>query len=360
MARMVMSLIYWALRRLLELIVARGRRDSANDIELLVLRHELAVLRRQVARPRFQPADRALLAALARFLPRERWSALLVRPETIRRWHRDAVARRWTYQHRGPGRPALGHTVRELIVRLARENPTWGYRRVQGELARLGIKIAPSTVWEVLVRAGVPPAPRRASESWRDFLKAQAASIVACDFVSVDTVFLRRLYVLVFIELKTRIVHIAGVTANPTGEWVTQQARNFIGVMTERAEPMRFLIHDRDTKFTVSFDEVFRSEGLRIIRTPVRAPRANAFMERWFGTLRRECLDPLLIVGRRHLQGVLREYVSHYNDHRPHRSLEQRAPASSAKMQDQTVVDFRAIRRRDRLGGLIHEYEVAA
>jgi transposase len=231
MVRMVMTLIYWALRRLLELIVARGRRDSANEIELLVLRHELAVLRRQLGRPRFRPADRALLAALGRLLPSERWSAVLVRPETIRRWHREAVARRWTYQHRSSGRPSLDRTVRELIVRLARENPTWGYRRVQGELARLGMKVAPSTVWEVMRRAGLPPAPRGASESWRDFLRAQAAGIVACDFVSVDTVFLRRLYVLVFIEHQSRIVHIAGVTAHPTGEWVTQQARNLIAVL---------------------------------------------------------------------------------------------------------------------------------
>jgi transposase len=357
---MVMTLIYWALRRLLELIVARGRRDSANEIELLVLRHELAVLRRQAGWPRFRPADRALLAAFGRLLPRERWSALLVRPETIRRWHRHAVARRWTYQHRSPGRPSLDRMVRELIVRLARENPTWGYRRVQGELAQLGMKIAASTVWQVLRRAGVPPTPRRASESWRDFLRAQAAGIVACDFVSVDTVLLRRLYVLVFIECKSRVVHVAGVTAHPTGEWVTQQARNLIGVLGERAERVRYLIHDRDAKFTSCFDEVFRSEGVRVIRTPVRAPRANAFMERWFGTVRRECLDRLLIVGRRHLEAVLREYVLHYNDHRPHRSLDQRAPTNSTKIRDRTVVDLKAIRRRDKLGGLIHEYETAA
>ncbi len=338
---------------------ARGRNDSTNEIELLVLRHELAVLRRQVVRPRFRPADRAVLTALARLLPKRRWSAVLVRPETVRRWHRDAVARRWTYPRKGPGRPPFDRMVRELIVRLAAENPTWGYRRVQGELARLGIKIAASTVWEVLRRAGVPPTPRRASESWRDFLRAQAAGILACDFVTVDTVFLRRLYVLVFIELKSRIVHIAGVTAHPTREWVTQQARNLIGVMSEGASPVRFLIHDRDTKFTASFDEVFRSEGVRIIRTPVRAPQANGVMERWFGTLRRECLDRLLIVGRRHLEVVLREYVSHYNDHRPHRSLDQRAPTGSQEI-PKTIVDLGRIGRRDRLGGLIHEYEVAA
>lgn len=357
---MVMSFFYWALRRLLELAVARGRGDSAKEIELLVLRHEISVLRRHVARPRYQPADRALLAALARFLPKERWSALLVRPETVRRWHRDALARRWTYPRRRPGRPPLDRSIRELIVRLARENPVWGYRRVQGELARLGVRLAASTVWQVLQRAGVPPAPRRASESWRAFLRAQAAGMVACDFITVDTVFFQRLYVLVFIELRSRIVHVAGITSHPTGEWVSQQARNVIGVLAESASRLRFLIHDRDTKFTAAFDEVFRSEGLKIIRTPVRAPRANAVMERWFGTLRRECLDRLLLLGRRHLGRVLRVYVEHYNAHRPHRSLDQRPPIRSVPTRELHAVDLGMIRRRDLLGGLIHEYELAA
>jgi putative transposase len=326
---------------------------------LLVLRHEVAVLRRQVSRPRFRPADRALIAALTRLLPRERWASLIVCPATVRRWHRDALARRWTYPRRGPGRPPVEAAVAELIVRLARENPTWGYRRIQGELARLGVRVAASTVWQVLQRAGVPPAPRRATETWRAFLRAQAAEIAACDFVCVDTVFFRRLYVLVFIELQTRIVHVAGVTEHPTGEWVTQQARNLISRFTDRTAPLRFLIRDRDAKFTAAFDEVFRSEGIRILRTPVRAPRANAIMERWFGSLRRECLDRLLIVGRRHVVRVLHDYVEHYNTHRPHRSLDQRAPTRDVPCRSR-VVDLSAVRRRDRLGGLLHEYEIAA
>jgi putative transposase len=359
-ADMVMSFFYWALRRLLELVVARVRGDGANEIELLVLRHELTVLRRHVARPRYCPADRALLAALARFLPKERWPALLVRPETVRRWHRDALARRWTHPRRRPGRPPLDRIVRQLIVRLARENPTWGYRRVQGELARLGRRLAAATVWQVLRRAGVPPAPRRASESWRAFLRAQAAGIVACDFITVDTVFFKRLYVLVFIELRSRMVHVAGITPHPTGQWVAQQARNVIHVLAESASGLGFLIHDRDTKFTSAFDEVFSSEGVKIIRTPVRAPRANAIMERWFGTLRRECLDRLLLLGRRHLAGVLRVYVAHYNAHRPHRSLDQRPPTCSVSTGERHAVDLGMIRRRDLLGGLIHEYELAA
>ncbi len=357
---MIMSFCYWMLRRLLELIVLRGRREVANEIELLVLRHEVAVLRRQVSRPRFRPADRALLAALARLLPRQWWASLIVCPATVRRWHRNALARRWTYPHRNPGRPPVDTSVAELIVRLARENPTWGYRRVQGELAQLGVRVAPSTVWRVLQRAGIPPAPRRASETWRAFLRAQAAGIIACDFVTVDTVLLRRFYVLAFIELQTRIVHLAGVTAHPTGEWVTQQARNFVSLFTVRPAPVLFLIRDRDTKFTAAFDEVFRSERIRIIRSPVRAPRANAVMERWFGSLRRECLDRLLILGRGHLERVLRVYVEHYNAHRPHRSLDQRAPTPAASVKSSSGVVLQAVRRHDRLGGLIHEYESAA
>ena len=352
--------IYWALRRVLELIVVLGRRGPANEIELLVLRHEVVVLRRQLPRPQLRLSDRALFAALAQVLPRDRWPHLFVRPATLRRWHRMLVARRWTYASRGPGRPSLNRSVRRLIVRLARENPTWGYRRIHGELVGLGLRVAASTVWQVLRRAGLPPAPRRAAETWRAFLAEQAAGLLACDFIAVDTLFFRRLYVLVFIELQTRIVHFAGVTAHPTGAWVTQQARNLIGTFTDRAAPARILIRDRDAKYSAAFDEVFRSEGIRIIRTPVRAPRANAVMERWFSSLRRECLDRLLIVGRRHLEQVLRVYLGHYNTHRPHRSLDQRAPASPVPVKSRGVVDIGAVYRRDLLGGLIHEYEIAA
>ena len=204
-----MSCFYWLFRHLLALTVLRGRSDAANEVEILVLRHELAVLRRQVARPSCRPVDRVFLAAVALMLPRERWGSLFVRPETIRRWHRSLLARRWTYPHRPPGRPSTGAGVRALIVRLARENPGWGYRRIQGELAGLGIRIAASTVWSILQQSGIEPAPRRSSERWREFLRAQASGIVACDFFTVDTVLLRRLYVLVFIELATRQVYLA-------------------------------------------------------------------------------------------------------------------------------------------------------
>lgn len=340
--------------------VLRCRSDAANEVEILVLRHELAVLRRQVSRPTCHPADRVFLAALVRLLPRERWGCVFVRPETIRRWHRSVLTRRWTYPHRPPGRPATDAELRALIVRLARENPGWGYRRIQGELARLGVRIAASTVWSILRQAGIDPAPRRSSETWRQFLRAQASGIVACDFFTVDTVLFRRLYVLVFIEIATRQVYLAGITANPTGEWATQQARNVIETFVERTKPIRFLIHDRDSKFTAAFDEVFRTDGIRTIRTPVRAPRANAFIERWIGTVRRECLDRILIVNRRHLERVLAVYISHYNEDRPHRSLRQQPPLGEPPPESKAVIALDRIRRRDALGGLIHEYKAAA
>ncbi len=238
--------------------------------------------------------------------------------------------------------------------------PDWGYRRIQGELARLGVGIAASTVWSILQQAGIDPAPRRSSETWREFLRSQASGIVACDFFTVDTVLFRRLYALVFIELATRQVYLAGITANPTGEWATQQARNMIETFVERTEPIRFLIHDRDSKFTAAFDEVFRTEGIRTIRTPVRAPRANAFVERWIGTVRRECLDRILIVNRRHLERVLPVYIRHYNEHRPHRSLDQQPPLGEPPPESKAVVALDRVRRRDALGGLIHEYKAAA
>ena len=236
---------------------------------------------------------------------------------------------------------------------MARENPRWGYRRIQGELIGLGHRVAASTVWRILKSAGLDPAPRRSGPTWRQFLSAQAHAILAVDFSHVDTVFLRRLYVLVVVEHGRRHVHIAGITAHPTGAWVTQQARNLLMDLGDRADRFRFLIRDRDSKFTTSFDAVFVGADMRIIRTPIRAPRANAIAERFIGTLRRECLDHLLITGPRHLDVVLREYVQHFNAHRPHRSLDQRPPAGSTPPRSGATV--RPL-RRDRLGGLIHEY----
>jgi len=249
----------------------------------------------------------------------------------------------------------------QLVIRLASENPAWGYRRIQGELATMGIPLAPSSVWAILKRHGLDSSPDRTGPTWGEFLKYQATTMLACDFFTVDTVLLRRLYVLFFIELDTRKVYVTGVTAHPTGAWVVQQARNLSYELTERVQPVKFLIRDRDTKFTAAFDEVFHSEGTRIIRTPVRAPRANAFADRFVGTVRRECLDRILTVNRRHLEAVLQEYADHYNQHRPHRSLGQKPPRPHLESPgDRPTADLSRLRRTDRLGGLVHEYHLVA
>jgi putative transposase len=357
---MALSFLYLAFVRILQLVLL-GRRDRDElAVEVVMLRHEVAVLRRQVVRPALRPPDRALLAGLSQLLDRRRRGRFFVQPETLLRWHRDLVRRKWTQPHR-PGRRSIPTGTVTIILRLAQENPTWGYRRIQGELARMGVALAPSSVWAILDRHNVDPSPMRTGPSWNEFLRSQASSALACDFFTVDTVLLKRLYVLFFIELDTRRVYVTGITAHPTGSWVVQQARNLSVVLADRAHPVKFLIRDRDAKFTSSFDEVFRSENIRIIRTPIRAPRANAFAERFVGTIRRECLDRILIFGRRHLERVLAEYIAHYNEHRPHRSLDQRAPltvgTNPVSIGDP---DFTRLRRTDKLGGLIHEYELAA
>jgi putative transposase len=224
---------------------------------------------------------------------------------------------------------------------------------------RLGIKLGASTVWTILKEAGIEPAPRRLEQSWAEFLRQQAASILECDFLTVDTLFLKRFYVLFFIELATRRVHLAGITTNPDGRWVTQQARNLLMQLDDEEVRPRYLVRDRDSKFTRDFDEVFRSEGIRVIKAPVRAPKARAHAERWVGSVGRECLDQLLILGRRHLQHVLVVYVRHFNEHRPHRALGQRSPLSDEQPLAE-VIDLDRLRRRDLLGGLIHEYQLAA
>jgi putative transposase len=244
-----------------------------------------------------------------------------VKPDTLLRWHRQLLARRWTYAHTAPGRPPLNPSLRAMILRLARENPRWGDRRIVGELKGAGICVSATSVRKVLLEARLSPAPERTRSSWRAFLRAQAASVLACDFLTVDTVFLQRIYVLFFLSVATRRVEYIACSSNPDGRWTAQQARNLIMQLGDE-EPFRFLIHDRDSKFSHAFDEVFRSEGIKLIRTPVQAPNANAFAERWVRTLRADCLDRILVLGRRHLEHVLRVYQSHYNEHRPHRSLD--------------------------------------
>jgi putative transposase len=244
-----------------------------------VLRHELSILRRQGGRPRFETHDRLLLSALSRVLPRRSWNAFLVRPETLLRWHRRMVARRWTYPHQRPGRPPIGREVRKLVLRLARENPSWGYLRIVGELRKLGIAVSATCVRNTLASAGLPPAPRRDSQSWRSFLRAHGDSILACDFFTVDTVWLRRLYVLVFLSIGSRRVEYVACTSNPNTVWMLQQARNLLMELHDRARRVRFLIHDRDRKFPRAFDALLASAQIGVIRTPVQAPNANAHMD---------------------------------------------------------------------------------
>jgi putative transposase len=301
--------------------------------------------------------DRALLAAASRLLPRERWSAFLVRPETIMRWHRRLVARKWTRAHRRPGRPSLDPAIQALILRLAKENPRWGYMRIKGECQKLGIRVSATAIALLLRRHCIGPAPR-SGPTWSQFLKAQASGIIACDFFTVETALLKTLYVLFFIEIGTRRVHVSVSTSNPNSAFVTQQARNLCFELDECAEPPRFLIRDRDAKFARSFDDVFTSEGIRVIRTPIRAPNANAFAERWIETLRADCLDWMVIFGPRHLDRVLLIYVEHYNQRRPHRGLQLRAPEGASPPEELDGVPH--VRRRDLLGGLVHEYEKAA
>ena len=252
-------MIYLGLRRMFELLVLLARSHDHRELEILVLRHELSVLRQQTGRARYEPRDRALLAALSRALRRDRWSAFTVTPETLMRWHRRMVSRRWTYDGRGPGRPRLDPYLAELILRLARENPRWGHRRIVGELKKLGFSVSETSVRNLLRAEAIVPAPRRSGPTWRAFIRQQAASMIACDFFTVETISLRRFYVQFFIELESRYVRLAGCTTNPTGAWVTQQARNLS--LSGVFERMRFLIHDRDSKFTSAFDEVFAANG---------------------------------------------------------------------------------------------------
>ena len=353
---MLFSLLYVVLRQLLRLLLPARSDAVSAEAQLLVLRHELKVLRRQVGRPRYRRRDRVLLTAASRLLPRSAWRAFSVTPETLLRWHRELVRRKWTFRRRGAaGRPPIGQDVRDLVIRLARENARWGNRRIQGELRKLGLRVSATAIRSILRRAGIDPAPRRSGPTWLQFIRAQAKGIVACDFFTVETAWLRTLYVLFFIEVGSRRVIVAKATANPDSAWVSQQARNLF--MGHSLAP-RFLLRDRDAKFSGPFDEVFRTQGARIIRTPFRIPIANAYAERWVRTVRAECLDHLLIRSRRHLDSVLAEFVEHYNGARPHRGLDLATPEGR---EDPVVTGgVPPIRRRDVLGGVIHEYEGSA
>lgn len=353
------SLVYLLFRLVFRVLIGRGGSVAESELEIVLLRHQLMVLKRQNPNPKVTNFDRAFLTAAARRLKKHSLGIFIVTPRTILRWHTKLVSYKWArYSRRPPGRgrPQLSAATQELIFRLARENKRWGYRRIHGELRKLGVKVSASPVRRLLRRNGLGPPPKHDMQTWSEFLSMQAKTILACDFFTVDTLFLKRYYVLLFIELATRRVHFAGVTAHPNGQWVTQQAKNlFMGSELDR---FKFLIRDRDAKFSGSFDNVFITEGIAVVKTPYRSPRANAFAERWVKTVRNECLDHLLIIGRRHLDNVTRVFIEHYNSQRPHRSLDLRAPLGP-QLPTRPVDDIN-VKRRDLLGGLLHEYHAEA
>lgn len=327
-----------------------------------MLRHDNAVLRRHIPRVRYEPADRLWFAALSNPIPRHRWARVFpITPATLMAWHRKLVARKWDYsQRRRPGRPPTAAAVRALILRMAAENPGWGLRRIHGELSRLGHKVAASTVWNILNQSEADPAPRRSGPTWKQFLTAQAEHILAVDFLHVDTINLTRIYALVILELGTRRTHLLGVTANPTGTWTTQAARNFLLDHDMNTTGHKYLIRDRGSQFTDALDSVFADVGVRILKSPPQAPKANAHCERFIGTLRRELLDRTLILNERHLHRTLTGYLKHYNEHRPHRSLRQLCPLQAEGVPPSPVdLAEHHIHRRPVLGGLINEYQIA-
>ncbi|WP_344494572.1 integrase core domain-containing protein [Nonomuraea monospora] len=312
---------------------------------------------------RYEPADRVWLAALSHLIPRRRWEKIFsITPATLLAWHRTLVAKKWDYSdRRRPGRPPTAPAVKTLILRMAAENPRWGHRRIHGELTRLGHKISASTVWNILDKAGIDPAPRRSGPTWKQFLTAQAEHILTVDFVHVDTINLTRLYALIMLEHGSRRAHLLGVTANPTGPWTAQAARNFLMDTDTDMTKLKFLIRDRGGQFTETLDAVFADAGLRVLKSPPQAPKANAHCERLIGTLRRELLDRMLILNEHHLRRTLRRYLEHYNTARPHRSIGQLSPAQ-AETGPPTPIDLAThrVHRTAILGGLINDYQIAS
>jgi putative transposase len=360
---MCLRFVFLLITRVITWLRLSRREDAQKTAEILILRHQLAVLQRhQARRLNLNWADRALLATLFGVMPRARHQGLrlLVTPDTIVRWHRDILQRRWAARSmRGrSGRPATRRNIKALVLRLARENTEWGYRRIHGELAGLGVEVAASTVWEILKTNGVEPAPRRTAPTWSQFLRSQADAILACDFFTVDLLDGAHAHVLAVIEHATRRICILGVTLHPTGEWTAQQARNLLMDLGEQADRVKFMIRDRGSNFTAVFDAVLAGAGIRTVLCNVRTPRMNAIAERWIGGCRRELLDRTLIWNQDHLRRILREYENHHNQHRPHRSLHAAAPLKP--LPRPIDLDQHRVRKQARVGGLINEYRLVA
>jgi putative transposase len=365
----LLRLVYLSVTNVFGLLRLLPVSDRDKDAEILVLRHQITVLERQLGttRPWFSRSDRALLAALLHRLP---WDVvgrfrLLVWPDTVLRWHRDLLARRHAARSRlgRPGRPRTVRSIRLLVLRLARENPSWGYRRIHGELLGLGIKVAASTVWEILRQAGIDPAPDRASTTWASFLRSQANALLACDFFETSTVTGARLFVLAVIEHGTRRIRVLGATPHPTASWVVRAARNLVMDLEDAGCRARFLIRDRDGKYPALFDAALKDAGVEVVLCGVQMPRMNAVMERWVLTRRRELLNRTLVWNQRHLLHALREFEQFYNCHRPHQGIANARPLRALPSPipaPDVDARFHIIRRRDRLGGILHEYQHAA
>ena len=360
---MCLRLVFLLITRVAAGLRLSRREEMWKTAEILILRHQLSVLqRRQPQRPNLDWADRALLAALLGVIPKARHQGLrlLITPDTIVRWHRDIVRRRWAARSAcgRTGRPATRRNIPALVRRLARENPDWGYRRIHGELAGLGVKVAASTVWEILRASGIDPGQRQTGVAWSQFLRSQAEAILACDFFTVDLLDGTRAYVLAVIEHATRRIRIIGITLHPTGEWTTQQARNLMMDLGEQADRVKFMIRDRGSNFTAAFDAVLADAGIRTVLCNTQTPRMNAITERWIGGCRRELLDRTLVWNQVHLRQILRQYQTHHNQHRPHRSLHGAAPLKP--LPEPVNLDLHRVRKHAHVGGLINEYRLVA
>ena len=364
----LLRLAYLGVTNALALLRLLPMSDRAKDVEILALRHQITVLERHLhgERIRFTPTDRAWLAALLHRLPRDvlREIRLLVRPDTVLRWHRDLIARRHARISRPKqvGRPRTIRSIRRLVLRLARENSTWGYRRIHGELLVLGVTVAASTVWEILKDAGIDPAPQRTSTTWATFLRSQAQAIIAADFFETVTLTGTRLSVLAVIEHATRRIRILGATAHPTASWVTQTAQNLLMDLDDAGCRVKYLVRDRDAKYPALFDAILADAGITVVLTGVRMPRMNSIMERWIQSCRHELLDQTLLFNQAHLLRALREYERHHNHHRPHRGIANARPLQPLPepITNPAAITRLRIRRIDRLGGLLHEYDHAA